>query len=424
MLNLTMKMNKEKVSILSALVNFGLAVSKLIVGLTIKSAALTADGVHSTIDIISSVGTYLGIKIANKPGDKKHPYGHYRAESLAGLFITIFLAGTGVWIIYEAVMKLFVKTAEIFSIGAIILVVITIIVNELMARLKFYYGRKEGSLSLVADAEHSRADVLSSIGVLIPLFFAKYFPPIDSIVAFLIGSYILFESFKLSKEIIESILDVSNEEIEEKIRKICRSHKIEISSLKTRKIGSANFAEIKIKLPSNLKVEEVQKITDTLEERLLKNIPELKQIVISIEAYQMTRKVILPKFGRKIGELEGFQEIGPKKRGKRIIIPINQSKGDEINDDFGAEEYLLIDLESGGIVLEKFFKNPYFEKGLPHGSRFAKAVRADEIVVSQIGENAKNSLENFGIKIKIIKDKKKIDDILEEIKKESQEQEE
>jgi len=213
-------MDKEKVSILSTLVNFFLALSKLIVGIMIKSAALTADGIHSSIDIVSSFGTYLGIKIANKPGDKKYPYGHYRAESLAGLFITILLAGTGLWVIYEAVMKFFTAGAkEIFSLGAIILVVITIIVNELMARLKFYYGRKEESLSLVADAEHSRADVLSSIGVLIPLFFARYFPPIDGIVAILIGGYILFESFKLSKEIMESILDVSNEDLEEKIKK-------------------------------------------------------------------------------------------------------------------------------------------------------------------------------------------------------------
>ena len=157
-------MNQEKVSILSTFVNFGLAVSKLFFGLAIGSTALIADGVHSGLDIFSSFGTYLGIRFAKKPVDEKHPYGHYRAETLAGLFVTIFLAISAIWIIYEAIGKLYEEEQKVFfSIGAIILIIVTIIINEAMARLKFYYGRKHESISLVADAEHTRADVLSSI---------------------------------------------------------------------------------------------------------------------------------------------------------------------------------------------------------------------------------------------------------------------
>ncbi len=408
-------MDQEKVSILSTFVNFGLAVSKLVFGLAIGSAALVADGIHSGLDIVSSFGTYLGIKIARKPVDEKHPYGHYRAEVISGLFVTIFLAASAIWILYEAVTKFLAEKTEIsFSIGAIILVVVTIVINEIMARLKFYYGRKHESLSLVADAEHSRADVLSSFGVLISLFLVRYFAPIDGIVAFLIGGYILFESFKLGREITDSLLDVANKDVEERIRKICQSHKIEISELKTRKIGAFNFAEIKIKLAPKLKVEDVQKITDTLEERLLKNIPGLKQIVISIEAYQMARSAILPKFGKKIGQLEGFERIGPKKLGERIIIPLERN---EISDRFGASQYLVIDLKKDKILLKETLKNPYFEKDSPHGARFAKAVRADKVFVRQIGDNARQNLENFGVEVEIIPPEKKLEDIIEEINK-------
>jgi len=402
-------MDKEKISILSTLINLGLAVSKLFFGLLIKSAALIADGIHSGIDIISSFGTYLGIKVSKKPVDETHPYGHYHAESLAGLFVTIFLAGSAFWILYEGITKLLSKQVEHnLNLGAIILVIITIIINELMARLKFHYGKKEESLSLVADAEHSRADVLSSVGVLVSLFVSKYFAPIDGMIAIGIGGYILFESFKLGKEITDSFLDVANKDIEERIKKICQSHKIEISNLKTRKIGSANFAEVKIKLPLKLKVEEVQKITDVLENRLLQNIPELKQIVISIEAYQMARTVILPKLGKRIGSLKGFERIGPKKKGKRIIVPLENSN---IAKQFGSKEYMVFDVKQGKLALQKRIENPYFEKDSPHGARFAKAIRADEIFVSQIGENAKQNLENFGIKVKIVS----LNDNLEEI---------
>ncbi len=407
-------MNKEKVSILSTIVNLLLTIAKLFFGFLINSTALIADGIHSGIDIISSFGTYLGIKAANKPVDKKHPYGHYRAESLAGLFVTLILAFSALGIIYEAVLKLFEEKQETFSIGAIIVVIITVIVNELMARLKFHYGQKEESLSLIADAEHSRADVLSSIGVLLPLIFGRKFPFLDSLVAFLIGGYILFESFKLGREITDSLLDVANEEIEERIRKICQKHKIDISEIKTRKIGSANFAEIKIKLPLNLKVEDAQKITETLETRLLNNIPELKQIVISIEGYQAKRTIILPRFGRKIGEMEGFEKIGPEKKGKRIIVPLEGEN--KISNEFGVKKYLVVDVDKGEIVLKKIVENPYFEKEAPHGARFVKAIRADKIFVKQIGENAKRNLESFGIEVENVSEKEEIEDILNKCK--------
>jgi len=409
-------MNQEKVSILSTFINFGLAVSKLFFGLAIGSAALVADGVHSGLDIVSSFGTYLGIRAGRKPVDDKHPYGHYRAEVLAGFFVTIFLALSGIWIIWEALGKFFQKEKIVFSIGAIVLIVITIITNELMARLKFYYGRRYGSLSLVADAEHSRADVLSSFGVLVSFFLVKYFAPIDGIVAFLIGGYILFQSFKIGKEITDSLLDVANKDVEERIIKICQAHKVEISDLKTRKIGAFNFAEIKIKLPPKLKVEDVQKVTDTLEDRLLNNIPELKQVVISIEAYQMARSIILSKFGKRMGVLEGFEQIGPQKLGERAIIPLEE---EEICSRFGATQYLVIDRKNGETLFKEIIKNPYSEKDSPHGARFAKAVRTDKVFTLQIGDNAKQNLDNFGIKVEIISQDKKLKDILDKIKYEN-----
>jgi len=378
-------MNAQLVSIISVLVNVGLGLSKLIIGFSIGSMALIADGIHSSIDVFSSFITFLGLKTAKKPKDAEHPYGHWKAESLAGFLVAILLAISGLWILYEAIMRFFTtKTVEL-TVGAIIVVVVSILVTEVLARLKFHYGEKFKSLALVADAEHSRADAISSIGVLLGLGLIKYFNLADAILALLVGGYILFEAFKISKEITDSLLDTSNKELEEKIRRICLAHKVIISELKTRQIGSINFAEIKIKLPPKLKVEDVQKITQTLEERLLKNIPELKEIVISIEAYKLASSAVLTKFGKKIGTLEGFEEIGPKKLGKRFIIPLKNNK---ISNKLGATEYLLIDRKNNKILTKKTFQNPYFEKKSPHGIRFAKAVRADKVIARQIGTNA------------------------------------
>ncbi|KPJ55173.1 hypothetical protein AMJ47_01510 [Parcubacteria bacterium DG_72] len=394
-------MNPQSVSIISTFVNLGLGISKLVFGFLTGSVALIADGVHSGLDVFSSFITFLGLKTARKPVDEKHPYGHWKAESLAGFLVALLLAVSGIWILYEAVMRFFGEQIVKLSVGAIGVVVISILITEILARLKFHYGRRHQSLALVADAEHSRADVLGSIGVLVGLSLVKYFNSADAIIALFIGSYILYEAFKVGREITDSLLDIANKDVEERIRKICSSHKIEISQLRTRKIGAANFAEIKIKLPPKLKVEDVQKIIDTLEERLLTNIPELKQIVISIEAYEMTKSVVLPRLGRKIGALEGFEQIGPKKLGERSIIPL---KRERISSLFGAAQYLVVDKKDENILLKEVIKNPYFEEGSPHGARFAKAVRTDKVLTKQIGDNAKQNLENFGIEVKIIKE--------------------
>lgn len=402
-------MNPQSVSIISTFVNLGLGISKLVFGFLTGSVALMADGIHSGLDVFSSFITFLGLRTAKKPGDEKHPYGHWRAESLAGFFVALLLAISGIWILYEAVMRFFGEEIVNLSSGAIIVVVISILITELLARLKFHYGRKHRSLSLVADAEHSRADALGSIGVLLGLGLVKYFNSADAIIALFIGAYILYEAFKIGREITDSLLDVANKDIEERIKKICSSHNIEISQLRTRRIGEANFAEIKIKLAPKLKVEDVQKIVNTLEERLLANIPELKQIVISIEAYEMAKSVVLSKFGGEIGKLEGFEQIGPKKRGERVIIPL---EGEEISSLFGADKYLVVDSKGKEILTKKIVKNPYFKKGSPRGARFAKAIRADKIFVKQIGPNAEQNLENFNIKVEIIPSDKKLDDIL------------
>ncbi len=405
-------MNQEKISIISTVVNFILAVFKLIAGFTVGSVALVADAIHSGLDVFSSFVTFLGIKIAKKPVDEKHPYGFYRAETLAGLTVALLLTISAVWIIYEGIGRFLKLEPVTFTLWAIGLMVVSTVVNEVMARLKFYYGRKHESLSLVADAEHSRADVISSAGVLIGLVLIRYFIYADAVIAILIGFYVIWQSFSIGKEITDSLLDVSNKNIEERIRKICSAHKINISGLKTRKIGAANFAELKIQLDPELRVDEVSKITKTLEERLLRNIPGLKYIVISIESHEMKSSTIVSGFGKMIYALKGFEQIGPKKLGERIIVPFDGKKN-EIADIFGVAQYLVIDIKNGKILQKEIIENSFFEAENAHGARFAKAVSADKIITREIGSNARANLESFNIGIELTN--KKLGDLIKEI---------
>jgi len=293
---------KEKVAIISILANVILAGGKIIVGVFSGSAAILAEGIHSFMDIFSSAVGYIGIRISKKPSDQKHPYGHYKFEVLAGVIITLILLATGLGIMWEACNN-FLNPGEI-EIGylAFGIMIFSAVVNEAMARLKIHFGKKENSIALLSDGLHSRVDVFASLAVFAGLVLTKYWMFIDSALAFLIGLYIIKESFSLGKEAIDSLLDVSaGEEIEEKIKTITKTQNIEITSLKTQKKGSAITANLEIVLPNNLSVEEATKISNSLREKLIEAIESLQYIVIQITSHEMETGFYKPEFGKGFG---------------------------------------------------------------------------------------------------------------------------
>lgn len=293
---------KERIALLSVLANFVLAGGKIAVGLFSNSAAILAEGLHSFMDIFSSAVGYIGIRISRKPEDQKHPYGHYKFEVLAGVVITLILLATGLGIIWDA-YKNFLNP-ETVKIGylAFGVMLFSAIVNEVMARLKIHFGKKENSIALLSDGLHSRVDVFASLAVFAGLFLTRYWTFIDSVLALLIGLYIIRESFSLGKEAVDSLLDVSaGDEIEEEIKTIAETEGVEMSSLKTQKKGSAVTANLEIKLPSNLNVEEATKVSNSLREKLIGGIESLQYVAIQITSHQVETGFYKPAFGRAFG---------------------------------------------------------------------------------------------------------------------------
>ncbi len=398
-------MNKKNISIISTLVNVVLACLKLLVGFSIKSAALIADGIHSGMDIISSMVTYMGIKGAEKPADKEHPYGHYRSETIAGFVVIFLLFLSAIWIIYEGIIGITKNEPHTISGIALLVVIISIIANEAMARVKFKVGKRENSLALIADAEHSHADSLSSIAVLIGLSLIHWFPQADGVTAILVGFYILYETIGLSKEVTDNLMDVSNPQIEEKIKKICSKEEIELLEMKTRKIGAKNFAELKIGLNKEWKMERVSEVIKNLENILLKKIDSLNFITIQVASHNFKEGSIKSKTGQITRFKQIPQKIFLEKKGERTIISYKNGK---FYGDFGAPEYLVIDKDKQGkTVQRKIVKNPYFATGVGHGIRFIKAIKANKIITPEIGEKARKKLQEMGVAVEI---RKELDD--------------
>ena len=394
-------MTGVNVSIVSIVVNLILAIFKIVTALITGSASVLAEAVHSSLDIISSLVTFLGIKTAKRPSTETHKYGFYSAEVLAGAVVALLLAVTGGWIIYEGVDRFLLGEVPTYSYFAIGLMAASIIINEIMARVKFSVGNKEESISLVADGEHSRADVISSVGVLIALLLTPYIASIDSIVAIVVGGYVLYEAYQIGREATFSLMDVADQEAEDQIKKIVESKKIALTDLKTRKMGAVTFAELKIQLDPKLSVEQANAISRDLESVLNRKISRLKQIAISIEARELTTSTIFTDFGAYRSHRGGFEIIGPEKKGRRVVIPIH---GTELAEGLGVEKYLIIDEDKEGRILQKeTMKNPYFD-GSGHGIKFLKNVRADKVLAMHIGENAIANLKSKNIDFELIKE--------------------
>ncbi|MEA3449457.1 MAG: cation diffusion facilitator family transporter [Patescibacteria group bacterium] len=290
---------KEKIAIISILANAVLAGGKIAIGIFSNSAAVLASGLDSFADIFSSAIGFIGIRISKKPADKKHPYGHYKFEVLAGIIITIIIFATGIEIIYNA-YKNFLEPADI-SFGYLTLgvMIFSVLINEIMSRLKIHYGKKENSVSLISDGIHSKIDVYTSLAILIGLFLTNYWIYADAVLALLIGVYIIKEAFLIGKEAVDSLLDVSaGEEMDKKIKDIVKKQNIEIISLKTQKKGSAITANLEINLPNNLKIEEATKISNGLRKKLIKEIESLQYVVIQITSHNIENSFYKPSFGK------------------------------------------------------------------------------------------------------------------------------
>lgn len=302
---------KEKVALISVLANFILAFGKILIGFLTRSSAVMAEGIHSGMDILSSLISFLGIKISKKEADERHPYGHHKFEVLSGLVITIILFLTGLWITYDA-YKEFLNPSTVkigyLSLGVMIF---SALINEIMARLKIHYGKKENSVSLISDGIHSRVDVYASLAVFVGLIISKYWIYIDSLLALLVGLYIIKESFSLGKEAVDSLLDVSaNKEQEDEIKKILKKYEnkdVKFEQLKTQKKGSIITANLKISLPDKLSVAQASEITKKIKKELIEKIEMLEYIAIQVESHNVTESFYEPReILGKIGLGEGF----------------------------------------------------------------------------------------------------------------------
>lgn len=278
------------------IVNIMLTILKGVGGFLSGSKALLADALHSASDIVGSVVVLFAVKIANKPPDEEHPYGHGKAENIASMIVSLLLIIVGIEISVSSIKVFFGDVPTAPGTLALVILAISILVKELLFHYKHWLGKKYQSTALIAEAWHHRSDSLSSIAALIGVGLAILGARLDihilvygDAVAGIIVSFIVIKvGYELMKTSATVVLEkvLSNEEIEaykdtvQSIEGVKR-----IDQLHARTHGSYVVIDIKISVNSNITVEKGHDIASLAKHALLDKHEEVGDVLVHINPY-------------------------------------------------------------------------------------------------------------------------------------------
>ena len=196
-----------------------LAAGKLIVGHMTSSMSITADGLNNLSDGASSIVTLLGFKLAEKPADRKHPYGHARIEYIAGLTVAVMILFIGLELGKSSVEKLINPEPIEFSFTAVWVLCASILVKLFMMLFNLKMGRKINSNALLATAADSRNDVMTTSAVLAASIVEHFYDVrIDGVMGIAVSLFILYSGIKLAGETMSPLLgEGANPELQKQI---------------------------------------------------------------------------------------------------------------------------------------------------------------------------------------------------------------
>lgn len=302
----------ERGAILAILAYIVLSIAKIIAGSVLQSSSLTADGFNNVSDIVANIAVLIGLRMARKPADTDHKFGHWKIEDLASLITSLIMFFVGFDVLIDTVQKIISnQETTIDPLGAIIGIISALV----MAGVYFYnkaLAKKAQSKALDAAAKDNLSDAITSLGTTIAIIASAFnFPIVDKLVAIIITFFILktaYEifmesSFSLSDGFDENLLKEYKEAILE-IPKISR-----VKSQRGRTYGSNIYLDLILEMNPDLSVYESHEIADQVE-NMLKERFGVFDIDIHIEPAPIPEDEILDNVYRKLFMREQLVEQG------------------------------------------------------------------------------------------------------------------
>ena len=267
-------------------INTAIALTKIILGGLTSTGSVLSDGLHSLSDGFTNLVGLLGLKLSRKPKDNLHQYGHNKLEAVFGLIVGAILASVAVGLFKENGFSFFENRVVMVSPISIAVMIGTLLINLGVTSYETVMGKKLNSTILSSDAKHTKADIFTSIGVLIGLL-AMYLgasSKVDSIVGFIVAGFILYAAYEVFRENVSLLLDkaVLNEEeirlLVDEFDEIKGVHK-----MRSRGIGSKIFLDMHIFVPSELSIKESHALEHRLKEKIKLKYGNESELMLHIE---------------------------------------------------------------------------------------------------------------------------------------------
>ena len=279
----------RKISAVGISGNILLSLFKLIAGIAGHSGAMLSDAVHSLSDVFATLIALIGVKLAKKKADVRHPYGHDRFECVASLALGIILAATGIAIGMKAVQQIVLGSyGRLSAPGVIALVaaVVSIVSKEGMYWYTRHYAKILHSEAFMADAWHHRSDAFSSIGSLIGITAARMgFPIMDPVARVIICIFILKVACDIGKGALNNMMDEScGKEYDANLRRFIEDQQgvDRVDLLHTRRFGSMIYIDLEIAVDGSLNLTDAHEISQRVHDEVERHFAHVKHIMIHV----------------------------------------------------------------------------------------------------------------------------------------------
>lgn len=268
----------------SVFLSVSLSLLKLWAALYTGSLAILSSLADSLADIFASVITLVAVRVSAQPANLKHRYGYGKAEALSALVQSAFIAGSGLFVLYEGVSRLF-NPYEIDDSGfGIAIMLVSLGATLALILFQRYVVRRTNSLAVSADSAHYTVDVVTNLSVIAGLLAVKIWHILwfDTLAAAFVSLYLLYNAYGIARGAVAMLLDKElSAEIRQRVEEIVAncSFVLGMHDFRTRDLGGLYFFELHLELDGNLSLYEAHRLTDVVEREIEKEFPNSQIIV-------------------------------------------------------------------------------------------------------------------------------------------------
>ncbi|MGE5197771.1 MAG: cation diffusion facilitator family transporter [Deltaproteobacteria bacterium] len=268
------------------ILNWAVASAKVLYGLFSRCSSMTADGFHSLSDGASNIVGLIGIYLACQPVDEDHPYGHKKYETLFSLAIAALLFFLSFDLFRQGIKRIYNPVLPRIDYVNFAIMLATMGINMGVMRYEFKKGKGLHSDILVSDSMHTRADIFTSISVIITLVAIKMgYPILDPVATMVIALFIAHAGWDIAKESSSVLCDAAPIVDVKKISDIVLNIKGVKTCHKIRTRGRPDdiYVDLHVQVNPDMHMDTAHKISYTIEEEIKKNIPEITEVLVHME---------------------------------------------------------------------------------------------------------------------------------------------